>query len=72
MRNLLGQSDGPAAVKGLNEAYGETVKVHVYGKGESKAGRKMGHYTVTAGSLEEALRIDERVNRVLSITGGEA
>ncbi|MFN8774632.1 MAG: 5-(carboxyamino)imidazole ribonucleotide synthase [bacterium] len=41
------------------------AKLHLYGKREARAGRKMGHYTVLADSLDEALaqalRIRERL-----------
>ena len=30
------------------------VKLHLYGKGEPRAGRKMGHITVVAGTAGEA------------------
>ncbi|KAL7271153.1 phosphoribosylaminoimidazole carboxylase ade2 [Rhizina undulata] len=51
MLNLLGPSYLSAAKQAL------TVKgatVHLYGKGEAKKGRKMGHLTVVAGSMSEA------------------
>ncbi|MCC7549678.1 MAG: 5-(carboxyamino)imidazole ribonucleotide synthase [Burkholderiales bacterium] len=32
------------------------AKLHLYGKREARPGRKMGHYTVLADSVEEALR----------------
>ncbi|MBY0437727.1 MAG: hypothetical protein K2W80_06000, partial [Burkholderiales bacterium] len=31
------------------------AKLHLYGKREARAGRKMGHYTVLAGSLDDSL-----------------
>ncbi|KAF8537034.1 AIR carboxylase-domain-containing protein [Trichophaea hybrida] len=51
MLNLL----GPGTLKIAREAL--TTKgatVHLYGKGEAKIGRKMGHLTVIAGSMGEA------------------
>ena len=57
MKNIIGQySVDKAQVKGLDEAYaiGE-VKVHIYGKEKVSKGRKMGHITVTAPTVEEAL-----------------
>jgi 5-(carboxyamino)imidazole ribonucleotide synthase len=33
------------------------VKLHLYGKSQARAGRKMGHYTVLGDSAEEALRL---------------
>jgi 5-(carboxyamino)imidazole ribonucleotide synthase len=31
------------------------AKLHLYGKRDARAGRKMGHYSVLADSLDEAL-----------------
>jgi 5-(carboxyamino)imidazole ribonucleotide synthase len=33
------------------------VRLHLYGKAEARPGRKMGHFTVTAGSADEALTL---------------
>ena len=33
------------------------VRLHLYGKAEARPGRKMGHFTVTASSADEALRL---------------
>ena len=54
MANLLGDlwDDGPpdwAALAGLPD-----VKLHLYGKREARRGRKMGHLTVLADSIDEA------------------
>ena len=70
MRNLLGQSDGRATVEGLEEAYKlPGVNVHIYGKPVSKKLRKMGHYTVTAATLDEAKAIDKQVMELVKIIG---
>jgi 5-(carboxyamino)imidazole ribonucleotide synthase len=70
MRNLLGVSDGVAKVEGLIEAYGISgVNVHVYGKSESKTGRKMGHYTVTGKSMDEVHEKDRIVKGLVKICG---
>jgi 5-(carboxyamino)imidazole ribonucleotide synthase len=72
MRNLLGKSGGKTVVKGLDEAYTYPgVNLHNYGKAESKPGRKMGHYTITAGSLKEAADIDAKIKKIVMITGEE-
>lgn len=56
MKNLIGQYDKDAEVKGLGEAYkNPCVKVHIYGKEKVSKGRKMGHITATAPTVEEAL-----------------
>ena len=71
MRNLLGQGDGPAKIEGIEEAYKhDGVNIHVYGKRECKTGRKMGHYTITAASLRQALETDAKIVGAVKITGG--
>lgn len=60
MVNLLGEGTGNDLI-GLEEALRDPhVKLHLYGKKEAKAKRKMGHLTVLADTVEEAL------DRVLS------
>jgi 5-(carboxyamino)imidazole ribonucleotide synthase len=55
MANLLGDrwtSGTPDWASALRDP---DVKLHLYGKREARAGRKMGHYTVLADTLDEAL-----------------
>lgn len=70
MINLLGDETkvGKPTLQGLREAMklGE-VYPHLYGKGESRPGRKMGHVTVLADSVEEALATAHQVETVLAI-----
>lgn len=58
MKNIIGTHEGYAHVHGLEKAYAENpdVKIHLYGKEQVKVGRKMGHITAAANTLEEALR----------------
>ncbi|MCG8324181.1 MAG: 5-(carboxyamino)imidazole ribonucleotide synthase [Thiotrichales bacterium] len=57
MVNLLGQGTGSGLAAGMEQALAlPGVHVHVYGKTESRPGRKMGHLTVTgedAGTVEQ-------------------
>ena len=56
MKNLIGDRDGDAVLTGLEEAYRfPGLKIHNYGKEQVRAGRKMGHVTATADTLDEAL-----------------
>lgn len=56
MKNMIGDKSGKAELKGLQEAYQfSNVKVHIYGKETVSKGRKMGHITATADTIEEAL-----------------
>jgi 5-(carboxyamino)imidazole ribonucleotide synthase len=60
MAHLLGnhwQNGIPDWSAALNDP---TVKLHLYGKAEPRIGRKMGHLTATAPSVEEAV---DRVRR---------
>ncbi|MGV3771565.1 MAG: 5-(carboxyamino)imidazole ribonucleotide synthase [Verrucomicrobiales bacterium] len=56
MVNLLGASAGPGMPLGVAEALqAPGAHLHIYGKTQSKAGRKMGHLTALGSTLEEAL-----------------
>jgi len=71
MVNLIGESDGPAELLGLEEAYKDpNVHVHFYGKSESKKGRKMGHYTVVGKTRENAVSRAAELKRVIRVIGG--
>jgi 5-(carboxyamino)imidazole ribonucleotide synthase len=41
------------------------VKLHLYGKAEPRAGRKMGHMTAIADTVEEALANAQRAKAAL-------
>ena len=42
-----------------------SAKLHLYDKGKAAPGRKMGHITVTAPTLEEAIRRAEALHAAL-------
>jgi len=42
------------------------IKLHLYGKREARPGRKMGHYNVVAGTVDEALRLAKSTQEALS------
>ncbi len=47
MINLLGKKNGPGIVSDFNKSFiYEDVHLHIYGKHESRIGRKMGHITM--------------------------
>lgn len=57
MVNILGRErlNGPYVIRGLKRALSVPgVKLYVYGKQTSKPGRKLGHITATARTVEEA------------------
>lgn len=70
MINLLGAEHykGKAFVTGLYEALKISgVKVHIYGKELTSPNRKMGHLTVTAPTIEEALKNAHHAFRKIKI-----
>jgi len=66
MLNLLGDlwKDGEPAWADVLAA--PEVKLHLYGKGTARAGRKMGHLCVLADSADEALAHAEGIKARLS------
>jgi len=70
MINLLGESNGPSRLIGLDAAYKHpNIHVHFYGKGESRIGRKMGHITAIGDTVEDALALAEKVRETVSVVG---
>ena len=47
------------------------VKLHLYGKSEPRAGRKMGHVTCLGSTLDDALSTARDVKRALAIPGAD-
>jgi len=71
MVNLLGESDGPARLVGLEEAYADpNIRVHFYGKETSKTDRKMGHFTAVDDTVEGALSRAEKAKALVRVVGG--
>jgi 5-(carboxyamino)imidazole ribonucleotide synthase len=70
MVNLLGEKghSGPVRYEGLREAMAlPGVFVHLYGKTETKPFRKMGHVTIAADTLDEALDTAQRVKNLIRV-----
>ena len=75
MLNILGDQwlADPSSGPGIREPDWKTVlavpgaKLHLYGKREARAGRKMGHVTCLAATLPEAIARANRVARALGI-----
>lgn len=68
MINILGERDGSAEPKGIEEAEKlGNVHVHIYGKAEARVGRKMGHITATADTLEVAKEKAEKARSLITI-----
>ncbi|MCL2720149.1 MAG: 5-(carboxyamino)imidazole ribonucleotide synthase [Treponema sp.] len=72
MLNLLGMPDsfGNVILQGYEEAMKiPGISIHLYGKKEVKPFRKMGHFTVTADTIDEAVKKAEHVRSILKISG---
>ena len=70
MVNLIGESNGPTKLLGLEEAYKDPkVHVHLYGKSDSKKARKMGHYTVIGDTPEDTIKRAEDLKTILRVIG---
>lgn len=70
MINLLGEEgfEGPILYEGLTESMQiEGLKIHLYGKKETKPYRKMGHVTIVAQTLEEAIEKSEKVKNIIKV-----
>jgi len=70
MKNLLGAVgyNGRTVVEGLEKAYEDpSIKVHLYGKQETKEKRKMGHLTVCSETVEDALDKARKAYNLLTI-----
>lgn len=68
MKNILGEKNGPGFPKGLSKALAiPNVSIHLYGKHESRPGRKMGHITVVGNTIQECLRKATKARRMLII-----
>jgi 5-(carboxyamino)imidazole ribonucleotide synthase len=75
MINLLGEPgyDGPPVLEGESEALAiDGVHIHLYGKRDCRAHRKMGHITILAETLAEAIAKAKRVTKLVRIRGRDA
>lgn len=70
MVNLLGSGQGSPVLHGLDQALAVPgFSLHLYGKTETRPGRKMGHFTVADKNLESALANARAIQVYLQITG---
>jgi phosphoribosylaminoimidazole carboxylase PurK protein len=68
MINILGERDGDAKPMGVEVAEKISgVKVHIYGKLQTRVERKMGHITVIGKTLSETLRKAKKARKLISI-----
>ena len=72
MVNITGSknNNGPALYNGLEEVLSlDNAFVHIYGKKETKPGRKMGHVTILGAKKEDLIFKAHKVKQVLSVIG---
>jgi len=70
MTNILGIPNytGEYSLIGIDKAFAiPGMKLHLYGKRITKPQRKLGHFTITAESTEEALSRTRRVRKLLRV-----
>ncbi len=70
MTNILGTPNytGEYSLTGIDKALAiPGMKLHLYGKRITKPQRKLGHFTITAESTEEALSRTRRVRKLLRV-----
>jgi len=68
--NILGAEGftGPAIYEGLNEILAmDNVFVHLYGKTDTKPGRKMGHITILSNEKQELLHKANQIKHTLFV-----
>ena len=66
MVNILGDAWAKGEPKWAALSAHPNVRLHLYGKAEARPGRKMGHFTVTAGSADEALALARKYQAELA------
>ena len=66
MVNLLGKREGAVTLQGLSSIMADAgLKVHIYGKKDSRQGRKLGHLTVLGHTLSDCLTRAEAADNLL-------
>jgi 5-(carboxyamino)imidazole ribonucleotide synthase len=70
--NILGEDNcnGTARYNGLEEVLQmDNVFVHIYGKKQTKPGRKMGHVTILGKERKELIHTAHKIKQLLKVTG---
>jgi 5-(carboxyamino)imidazole ribonucleotide synthase len=68
--NIIGEQgfSGPAKYQGLEEVLTMTnVFVHLYGKAETKPGRKMGHVTIISSDYQDLTYKANKIKHLLKV-----
>lgn len=68
MVNILGRRKGSGFVKNYDQVLkDDNIHLHMYGKEESRKGRKMGHITIIGENLDSVLGRSERLAKLVRI-----
>jgi 5-(carboxyamino)imidazole ribonucleotide synthase len=68
MINLLGKKEGDGIVENYNKALNNPdIHLHIYGKQESRLGRKMGHITLLGKDKKKILREAKKIEKQILI-----
>jgi 5-(carboxyamino)imidazole ribonucleotide synthase len=73
--NLVGEQghSGTAHYEGLNEVLQmDNVFVHIYGKKETRAGRKMGHVTILSREKQDLVHKAHKIRNTLKVTSKDS
>ena len=73
--NLIGEEgcEGEACYDGLDEVLQiDNVFVHIYGKAETRAGRKMGHVTILSREKQDLIYKAHKIKNTLKVISKEA
>ncbi|MEP6616854.1 MAG: 5-(carboxyamino)imidazole ribonucleotide synthase [Ginsengibacter sp.] len=69
--NLIGEemNSGPSSYQGLEDVLTlDNVFVHIYGKSETRPGRKMGHITILSHERQELIHTSNKIKHLLHAT----
>lgn len=68
MINLLGKKKGSGVISNIKESFkNDNVHIHIYGKRDSRIGRKMGHITMLGKNTEDILGLLKKVEEKIVI-----
>lgn len=70
MVNVIGSNghSGPAAYEGIEEVLKiDNAFVHIYGKAETKPGRKMGHITILSREIQDLIHNANKIKQVMKV-----
>jgi 5-(carboxyamino)imidazole ribonucleotide synthase len=71
MVNIIGSEghSGPARYEGLNEVLKiDNAFIHLYGKLQTKPGRKMGHVTILSNEKQDLIHKANKIRQILTVT----